>query len=81
MPFVVWTYDRFEKVRVAPGSANVFWRASTGAFYEAGIDDSWERRLPRFDDEREAPVVAIVVDIFEKAIAFLRDFFPDTQKI
>jgi len=50
----------------------MFRRASTRTFDEAWIDDSRERWLERFDYKRAAPIVAIVVDVLEKAIAFFR---------
>src|SRR6202047_5078333 len=72
MPLVAGIGDCFEELRITAGSTDVFWRATARPFDKAWIDDARERWLERFDHDREAPVVAIVVDVFKKAVAFFR---------
>jgi hypothetical protein len=57
--------------RIAPGTADILGRTSTGALDEARIGEIWDHPGGCFEHDHTAPLVAVVVNIVEGALGIV----------
>ena len=60
---VVRIGDRIEDVAVAPGAADILWRAASGCFGEARVGNAGHGISDALDADRVLPAVAEVVEV------------------
>jgi hypothetical protein len=58
--------DRVEEFGIAPGTANVFWRATCADINQSRIDDAWLRIEETLDLDRVLPAITEVVNVAQR---------------
>src|SRR3977135_215329 len=71
--FVFGVVDGFQELGVAPGAANVLERAAAAGLEQTWVDNARLRVEQAFDFDRVFPVVAKVVEVFQRLCADVLD--------